>query len=75
MSTTFSLADVAHVANQGADLVVGGPDLGDRDGDLINLVVNAIVTAAQDPQVADLDAAIEAQYETSPEEVRSWWDW
>ncbi|MCS0601121.1 hypothetical protein NX794_07735 [Streptomyces sp. LP11] len=75
MSTTFTLEQLTDAANGGADLVLDGLDLGDRDRDLINLVVNAIVTVGEDPLVDDLDTVIETQYETSPEEVRSWWDW
>ncbi|KPC89288.1 hypothetical protein [Streptomyces sp. STCH 565 A] len=75
MSTTFSLDDIRFAVNQGADLVQEGLDLGDRDSDLINLVVNAIVTVAEDPDVDGLDTVIETQYGESPEEVRGWWDW
>lgn len=75
MSTTFSLEELSTAANEGADLVLGGLDLDDRDTDLINLVVNAIVTVAKDPMVDDLDTVIETNYETPADEVRSWWDW
>ncbi|MGW7434701.1 hypothetical protein [Streptomyces sp. NPDC054849] len=75
MSTTFSLRELTTAANGGADLVLDGLDLGDRDRDLINLVVNAIVTVAEDPQVDDLDSVIETNYDESPEDVRNWWDW
>lgn len=60
-------------ANAGADLVIDALDLGDRDTDLINLVVNAACHVSEQPE-ASFDAMVRAKYDTDPNEVRDWWD-
>ncbi|MEU9795040.1 hypothetical protein AB0E27_31360 [Streptomyces sparsogenes] len=72
--TTHSRGQVSTALNSGADLVSIGLDLGDRDTDLINLIVNAQAHVLDKPD-ADLDEVIGTNYSESPEEVRSWWDW
>ncbi|MFE0775707.1 hypothetical protein [Streptomyces sp. NPDC058861] len=70
MSTlTYTYKQVRKAMNHGADMVmeeVGG----DRDTDLVNLVVNAALALLDDPSM-DIDAVIEASYE-DPDEVRTW---
>jgi hypothetical protein len=68
--------------NTGADLVIDGLDLGERDSDLVNIVANAIGHALRNPDVTELDDVLNAnwqceddQYETAAQWVRSWWDW
>lgn len=77
MSTTnepaFTRAQVAQAVNAGADLVRDSLPTGDRDADLINLVVNAALTLLDAPGLS-LDDVIRACYETEPAEVRGWWD-
>ena len=70
----FTRAQVEQAANAGADLVRDGLDIGDRDTDLINLVVNATLTMLDEPGVSDLDDVIRRCYETEPAEVRGWWN-
>jgi len=61
--------------NAAADLVHDGLGLGDRDMDVLNLVVNATATLIDNPD-ATLDDVITEQYSTDPEELRGWWgDW
>lgn len=48
--------------------------IGDRDGDLISLVVNAALTLLDEPGLS-LDEVIRRCYEVEPAEVRGWWDW
>lgn len=76
----FSFDQVSRAANDGADLVTGGLDLGDRDRDLINIVVNAILSLLKNPAMT-LDDVLNENWqadgddETAAEMVRSWWDW
>ena len=70
----FTRAQVEQAANAGADLVRDGLDIGDRDTDLINLVVNAALTMLDEPGISDLDDVIRRCYETEPAEVRGWWN-
>lgn len=77
---TYSYDQVSRAANDGADLVTGGLDLGERDTDLINVVVNATLSLLQHPEMS-LDDVLNANWEpdddheTAAEMVRSWWDW
>ncbi|MET8703667.1 hypothetical protein ABZW10_33170 [Kitasatospora sp. NPDC004723] len=64
------------LVNEAADLVLAELDLGDRDLDLLNLVVNTAGYLIDNPDAeADLDAVITDQYGIEPEELRGWWDW
>ncbi|MFJ7901870.1 hypothetical protein ACIQ6V_15500 [Streptomyces sp. NPDC096198] len=63
--------DIANAVNNGADLV--GDELGsERDTDLLNMVVNAVLTLLDNPHYT-LDEVITECYDEDPEEVRSWW--
>ncbi|MFJ7205594.1 hypothetical protein ACIQWR_18905 [Streptomyces sp. NPDC098789] len=63
--------DIATAVNAGADLVTA--ELGsERDQDLMNMVVNAVLHILENPN-ASLDEVIRENYEEEPEEVRSWW--
>lgn len=65
---------VREAANQGAELVLDALNLGDRDRDLINLVINATVYLATEP-TASFDEMVDANFSDSSAEVRAWWDW
>ncbi|MFD8597728.1 hypothetical protein ACFV1L_22260 [Kitasatospora sp. NPDC059646] len=62
------------LVNGAADLVLDALDLGERDNDLINLVVNATGAMIDNPDVTFDEMVIE-QYSATPEELRGWWDW
>ncbi|MGW2864316.1 hypothetical protein [Streptomyces sp. NPDC001205] len=63
--------DISKAVNNGADLV--GDELGsERDTDLLNMVVNAVLTLLENPHYT-LDEVITECYDEDPEEVRSWW--
>jgi hypothetical protein len=64
-------AEVAIAVNAGVDLILDGFDCGERDSDLIGLVVNAAMTLLDNPS-ATLGDVLAGSYD-SPEEVRSWW--
>lgn len=70
----YTRDQVAAAVNAGADCIRDALDVGDRDTDLINLVVNAALTFLDQPE-ADFDAVVGANYEASAREVRGWWDW
>ena len=72
MMTDFSREQVAQAVNAGADLVRDELPTGDRDADLINLVVNAALTLLDEPGL-DLDEVIRRCYEAEPATVRGWW--
>jgi hypothetical protein len=69
----YSREQVARAVNAGADLVRDGLPTGDRDADLINLVVNAALTLLDEPGL-NLDDVISRCYDAEPAEVRGWWD-
>lgn len=69
----YTLEQVSKAVNAGADLVQDGLGLtGDRDWDLINLLVNAAIVKLEN-ESADLDDVIRECFEADPEEVRGWW--
>lgn len=71
----YSYSQVSEAVNQGASLVTGDTViyLSDRDYDLINLVVNAALSALDNPSIT-LDDVIVNNYSVQPAEVRSWLD-
>ncbi|MEU3690520.1 hypothetical protein [Streptomyces narbonensis] len=72
----LTLERVERLVNEGADIVLTELDLGDRDRDLLGLVVCASIHLLREGRdSAHLDEVIRAQYEASPDEVRDWWDW
>ncbi|MCX2949923.1 hypothetical protein [Lentzea sp. NEAU-D7] len=68
----YTRDQVLAAVNNGSDLVRTALELGDRDDDLLNLVVNTVMSVLDDPET-DLDSAIRENYETDPSEVLSWW--
>ncbi|MFD9593070.1 hypothetical protein ACFWA9_09970 [Kitasatospora sp. NPDC059973] len=62
------------LVNGAADLILDALDLGERDSDLINLVVNATGAMIDNPDVTFDEMVIE-QYSETPDELRGWWDW
>ncbi|MEU2366190.1 hypothetical protein ABZ616_36520 [Streptomyces noursei] len=63
--------DISNAVNNGVDLV--NDELGsERDTDLMNIVVNAVMTLLENPHYT-LDEVIQECYDEDPEEVRSWW--
>lgn len=68
----YTREQVSEAVNAGADLVRDGLDAGDRDIDLINLIVNAALTLLGEPGLS-LDDVIRRCYDTDPAEVRGWW--
>ena len=69
---TYTREQVLDAVNGGSDLVRTALDLGDRDDDLLNLVVNAVMSVLDNPET-DLDSAIRENYQTEPSAVLSWW--
>lgn len=67
----YTREQVSTAVNAAADLVRDSLDLSDRDGDLVNLIVNAALTLLDEPGLS-LDDAIRLCYETDPAEVRDW---
>jgi hypothetical protein len=70
----YTPEQVATAVNAGADVVKDALDVGERDTDLINLVVNAALVCLKQPE-ADFDDVVKANYTETPDEVRGWWDW
>jgi hypothetical protein len=73
VSETYSRDEISHAVNAGADLVLTEFDLGDRDMDVLNLVVNAALTVLDKPDATMNDVA-ECCYSESLDEIRAWWD-
>jgi hypothetical protein len=65
---------VTKAINEGADVIRDALDLGERDNDLLNLVINAAVTCMERPG-STFDDVVTANYAETPDEVRTWWDW
>ena len=66
---------VTNAINAGADTIRDALDLGERDTDLVNLVVNAAVTSLEQPG-STFDDIVNANYtDDTPDDVRGWWDW
>jgi hypothetical protein len=59
--------------NAGASLFRDALNLGDRDDDLLILVVNTALTRLDQPD-EDFDDVVNANYTDTPSEVREWWD-
>lgn len=61
---TFTKDEVMTAVNAGADLITGDKDiyLSEQDGDLINLIVNAIGSMLDENPPASLDEVIERNY-------------
>ncbi|MDP9611562.1 hypothetical protein [Streptomyces demainii] len=78
--TTYTRDQVADAVNAGAGLVLdGGLNLGERDEDVINLIVNAALAVldmpgatGEDPKIT-LDEVMDQNYDGGAAEVRSWW--
>jgi hypothetical protein len=68
----YSREQVAEALNAGADLVRDGLEAGERDADLINLVVKAALTLLDEPGLS-LDEVIGRCYDAEPAVVRGWW--
>ena len=66
----FTREQLSRAVNDGAELVLDALLLGERDEDLITLVVNAALSKLDNPEV-DLDAVIQDHYSEDP---RGWWD-
>lgn len=66
----FTREQISRAVNAGAELVVAALLLGERDEDLIDLVVNAALSKLDNPEV-DLDAVVHEHYSEDP---RGWWD-
>lgn len=71
---TYTRDRVSDAVNAGADIIRDALNLNDRDGDLLNLVVNAALTRLDQPD-ADFDDVVDANYTETPDQVRGWWDW
>lgn len=69
---TYTREQVVAALNASADLVHHELNLSDRDGDLLNLMVNAVATLL-DGQAADFDAVVTTNYSAPPHEVCEWW--
>ncbi|MFE3579316.1 hypothetical protein [Streptomyces vinaceus] len=64
--------DISSAVNAGVDLVADELTGSERDQDLMNMVVNAVMHILENPN-ASLDDVIRENYEEEPEGVRSWW--
>lgn len=69
---TYTQQDVSRAVNAGADTVMDALDLGERDRDVVNLVVNAALAELERPGVT-FDAVIGANFAETPQQVREWW--
>lgn len=65
---------VTCAVNTGADAITAALDLSDRDTDVVNLIVNAIITCIDHPD-ANFDDIVTTNYSETPDQVRAWWDW
>lgn len=73
---TLTLDRVERLVNEGADIVLAELDLGDRDRDLLGLVVCSTIHLLREGKPsAELDDVIKKHYTSTPAEVRDWWDW
>ncbi|MGP4112949.1 hypothetical protein ACTWP5_18815 [Streptomyces sp. 4N509B] len=73
MSETYSREEISQAVNTGADLVLMEFDLGDRDTDLLALVINAALTVLDVPE-ATMNDVVESCYGESLDDIRGWWD-
>ncbi|MGK5627023.1 hypothetical protein [Streptomyces sp. URMC 123] len=64
--------DISKAVNSGVDLVADELAKSERDTDLMNMVVNAVMTLLDNPHYT-LDEVIQECYDEDPEEVRAWW--
>jgi hypothetical protein len=70
---TYTYDQVVDLANRAVELIIDELDLPETGTvDAMNLVVNAIGSLMRNPLTACLDDVIRDNYETDPEEVRSW---
>jgi hypothetical protein len=73
MGKTYTEEEVSKAVNAGIDLVRDEVGDSERDSDLLNLAVNAVMTLLEHPgEGLTLDDVIESNYESSPDEVRGW---
>ncbi|WP_205327050.1 hypothetical protein [Glycomyces sp. YM15] len=72
---SYTRDQVSTAVNAGADTIKDALELGERDADLINLIVNAALTCLDRPDASFDDVVNENYGETTPEDVRGWWDW
>lgn len=68
----YTLPDITTALHAGADLIQSELDLGERDEDLIGLVVEAALSCLDDPDTS-LDHVVRDTYDYPPDEVRGWW--
>jgi hypothetical protein len=71
---TWTARQISEALSSAAELVRtdGGLAAGEREADLIGLVVNAALTLLEQPAVS-LDEVMDACYEGGAAQVRSWW--
>ncbi|MEU1353910.1 hypothetical protein ABZ410_08390 [Streptomyces cinnamoneus] len=72
--TTYTMEQVQHAINRGADLVLENLGLGEPEEDAINLVVNAAIASLEDPTV-DIERVAQEKYQVPFSEIYSWWSW
>lgn len=68
----YARSDVSAAVNAAADLIENELDLGERDHDLLDLVVKA-VRACLDDRGVSFDQMVEDNYDHEPDTVRGWW--
>lgn len=69
---TYTTDQVSQATGEAADLVKAELGLGDRDSDLIDLVINAVRTRLDRPN-ADFAEIVAQHYSESADEIREWW--
>jgi 3-hydroxy-3-methylglutaryl CoA synthase len=73
MSHAYTREQIFEAVNAGAGLVIDEFALGERDEDIVNLVVNAAMTVLDKPD-ADMAYVVEECYSEPLEEIKDWWD-
>ncbi|OLF13489.1 hypothetical protein [Actinophytocola xanthii] len=70
--TQYTPSAISAAVHAGADLVQDELDLGERDQDLIHLIVNAATMHLDNPDVS-FDDVVRATFDRPPAAVRGWW--
>lgn len=69
---TYTTDQISEATGEAADLVKAELRLGERDSDLIDLVVNTVRTRLDRPN-ADFAEVVAQHYRESADEIRGWW--
>ena len=64
--------DTFHASHAAADLVTDALQLGERDSDLVRLIVHGTVLLQENPYATFADV-VRAAHDTTEAELRRWW--